>query len=48
VPVFGMAASAAWLGEGLPAWKLAAAALVLAGLSLNVFWTRWRRPVPAA
>lgn len=47
VPVFGMAASAAWLGEGLPAWKLAAAALVLAGLSLNVFWTRWRRPVAA-
>src|SRR5205814_4868750 len=38
VPVFGMAASAAWLGEPLPAWKLAAAALVIAGLGLNVLW----------
>jgi O-acetylserine/cysteine efflux transporter len=35
VPVFGMSASAWWLGEGLPAWKLAAAALVIAGLGLN-------------
>ncbi len=36
VPVFGMAASALVLGEGLPAWKLGAAALVLAGLALNL------------
>lgn len=36
VPVFGMAASAAWLGEALPAWKLAAAALVIGGLALNM------------
>ena len=43
VPVFGMAASAAWLAEPLPAWKLVAAALVIAGLALNVFWPRWRR-----
>jgi O-acetylserine/cysteine efflux transporter len=35
VPVFGMSASAWGLGEGLPAWKLAAAALVIAGLGLN-------------
>jgi O-acetylserine/cysteine efflux transporter len=35
VPVFGMSASAWWLGEALPAWKLAAAALVIAGLGLN-------------
>ena len=42
VPVFGMAASAAWLGERLPPWKLGAAALVLAGLAINVFWPRWR------
>jgi O-acetylserine/cysteine efflux transporter len=35
VPVFGMSASAWWLGESLPAWKLAAAALVIAGLGLN-------------
>ncbi len=38
VPVFGMAASAWWLGEPLPLWKLAAAALVLCGLALNFFW----------
>lgn len=37
VPVFGLAASAAWLGEPLPAWKLVAAALVIAGLALNLF-----------
>ena len=38
VPVFGMAASALILAEGLPGWKLVAAALVLAGLALNLFW----------
>ncbi len=42
VPVFGMAASAWALGEGLPAWKLGAAALVLAGLALNLFGMRRR------
>lgn len=42
VPVFGMGASAWFLGEPLPAWKLAAAALVMAGLALNVLWPRWR------
>lgn len=36
VPVFGMGASAVWLGEALPAWKLAAAALVIGGLALNM------------
>jgi O-acetylserine/cysteine efflux transporter len=35
VPVFGMLASAAWLGEAMPAWKWAAAALVIGGLALN-------------
>ena len=35
VPVFGMAASALLLGEPLPAWKLEAAGLVIAGLALN-------------
>ncbi len=43
VPVFGMAASAWWLGEALPPWKLGAAALVLAGLALNLFWPQLRR-----
>lgn len=35
VPVFGLTASALALGEPLPAWKLAAAALVIGGLALN-------------
>jgi O-acetylserine/cysteine efflux transporter len=42
VPVFGMASSAWWLDEPLPGWKLAAAALVLAGLTLNLMWPRLR------
>ena len=42
VPVFGMAASALWLGEPLPAWKLIAAALVLGGLALNLTWPNLR------
>jgi O-acetylserine/cysteine efflux transporter len=40
VPVFGMGASALWLGEALPAWKLVAAALVIGGLALNLLWPR--------
>lgn len=46
VPVFGMAASAWWLGESLPGWKLGAAALVMAGLAVNVLWPRWRARTP--
>ena len=42
VPVFGLTASSLWLGEALPAWKLEAAALVMAGLALNIVWPRWR------
>ncbi len=38
VPVVGMATAAWWLHEPLPAWKLGAAALVLAGLAINFFW----------
>jgi O-acetylserine/cysteine efflux transporter len=38
VPVFGLAAASAWLAEALPPWKLAAAALVMAGLGLNLLW----------
>lgn len=49
VPVFGMGAAAALLGEGLPAWQLAAAALVLGGLALNPLWPHVaRRFMPAA
>jgi len=42
VPVCGMLSSAWFLGEPLPGWKLAAAALVIAGLSLNVFGSTLR------
>ncbi|MEX2130783.1 MAG: EamA family transporter [Pseudohongiellaceae bacterium] len=38
VPVFGMGASALFLGEPMQVWKLTAAALVLAGLALNLTW----------
>jgi len=38
VPIVGMATSAIVLGEALPGWKIAAAALVIGGLSLNVLW----------
>lgn len=43
VPVFGMGSAALLLGEPLPAWKLVAAALVLAGLAINLFGTRLLR-----
>jgi O-acetylserine/cysteine efflux transporter len=43
VPLFGMGAAAAWLGEPLPAWKLLAAALILGGLALNLLWPRLAR-----
>jgi len=42
VPVFGMGASALLLGEALPPWKLFSAALVMAGLALNLLWPRLR------
>jgi len=52
VPVFGMITSAILLGEPLPGWKLMAAALVIAGLSLTVFGAgivRYFRPaIPQA
>jgi O-acetylserine/cysteine efflux transporter len=45
VPVFGMSASALFLGEPLQDWKLIAAGLVLSGLAVNLLWPRLR---PAA
>lgn len=48
VPVFGMSASALILGEGLPAWKLIAAALVLTGLAVNMLWPKVRMKFLAA
>jgi O-acetylserine/cysteine efflux transporter len=43
VPVFGMASSTLWLGEPMPAWKLIAAGLVIAGLAINLLWPMLRR-----
>jgi len=40
VPIFGMAASAWLLAEPLPSWKIAAAALIMAGLVVNLLWPR--------
>ena len=48
VPVFGMGASAVFLGESLPPWKLLAAALVMSGLALNIFWPRLERRLAQA
>ncbi|MBU3554013.1 EamA family transporter [Polynucleobacter sp. UB-Piko-W3] len=38
VPIFGMGASAYFLSEPLPLWKILAASLVIAGLVVNLFW----------
>ena len=48
VPVFGMGASAIFLGESLPGWKIAAAALVMSGLALNIFGPRLQRRLAQA
>jgi O-acetylserine/cysteine efflux transporter len=45
VPVFGMGASAIYLNEPLPAWKIAAAGLILAGLALNILWPMLRAKI---
>ncbi len=42
VPLFGMGGAALWLGEGLPAWKLGSAVLVMGGLALNLLWPKFR------
>jgi O-acetylserine/cysteine efflux transporter len=47
VPVFGMGTSAWFLAEPLQPWKLAAAALVMGGLAINLFWPVLRRSRPA-
>ena len=39
VPIFGMGASAYFLSEPLPLWKILAAGLVIAGLIVNLFWS---------
>jgi O-acetylserine/cysteine efflux transporter len=37
-----MGASAFFLGEALPSWKIIAAGLVIAGLVINLFWPALR------
>lgn len=44
IPFFGMGASALLLGEPLQGWKLAAAALVISGLGVNVLGSRRTQP----
>lgn len=50
VPVFGLGASALFLREPMQPWKLAAAALVMLGLAINLMWpliaARLLRPPP--
>ena len=45
VPVFGMTTSAALLAEPMPAWKLAASALIIGGLGVNLLGPARRRTV---
>jgi O-acetylserine/cysteine efflux transporter len=40
VPVFGMSASSLMLAESLPLWKIIAAALVLSGLLINLYYSK--------
>lgn len=40
IPVIGMTTASVILGEALPLWKLAAAALVMTGLAINLAWPR--------
>ena len=42
VPIFGMGASAYFLAEPLPPWKIEAAGLVITGLMVNLFWPNIR------
>jgi len=44
VPVFGFGASAAILHEPLPAWKIGATLLIMAGLAVNLLWVRRGQP----
>lgn len=40
VPIFGMASSALWLGESLPAWKIIAAVIIVLAMLLNYLGDR--------
>ncbi len=41
IPIVGMASAVWWLDEPLPAWKIVATALVIGGVALNLFGTRF-------
>ncbi len=45
VPIFGMGASALFLDESMPAWKIMAASLVITGLIINLFWPSLRQQI---
>ena len=45
IPVSGMAASALFLGEPLPTWKLIAAMLIISGLAINLLGPRFAKPL---
>jgi O-acetylserine/cysteine efflux transporter len=47
VPVFGIGASVALLGEGLPLWKIVACALIISGLAFNTLWPKFVGTKPA-
>ena len=38
VPIVGFTASATFLGEPLPLWKIGATLLIMAGLAVNLLW----------
>jgi O-acetylserine/cysteine efflux transporter len=44
IPIVGFSASAFFLNETLPAWKIIAGTLVLVGLGINLYGDRFRRP----
>jgi O-acetylserine/cysteine efflux transporter len=46
VPVFGLGSAALLAGEALPPWKLAATALIVGGVALNLWWLRRRASAP--
>jgi len=46
VPVFGMGSAVLLLGETLTLLQLAGAALIMAGLYINVFGVRFRKALP--
>ncbi len=41
VPVFGIGASVALLGESLPLWKIVACGLIISGLAFNTLWPKF-------